>query len=999
MKKRDFFLLVLIFLLTVVFTINNPGILKTSRVVHYQHIIDESVPYFIHTLQNGDFSQSEKCYKKLNKVGIPVTLFNLTMDPVVWNDAALNYRGKYVIVKTVDILGNPIGYVGIGKQPVTAKKRDYLNLWIFLIVVFFIISFSSFKPLNVFFLFVLIFVFVFTKEFLPVVMFFSLLYLLYANRYISEFLASLIFFSFSVVGFYNFFQNPFVFHNLITFFRHGDFFRCFIIMILSSAFFLMLKPNKFVFLPVLLTIFWGVPVFAFSLILFALSFISKEMISGVLLKFLLFAAFTVCFGYFYSYYRVADFVKKTDFSYSTLKKRGRIKLNHYLTLARTKGFANLKDFVLRSGLKNEDYYAAYVNVLGEVVEQYSNNIPPEMNIPENFSYSKITVGNRQRFVVAGSGKFKVGRVVIYLACDVYSAAFIKQHSEILNYLLVSDGNSGFSVKLKGVNYFYLISDTAVIFVFGIIFFLAFSFRQIKKGLFGRVIFSIYLGFSVIFILLGLSLFIFSNKIAEKAVKKKLASDLKKVEGIIEGETYDLSDEYLLKLKEMFDLDIGVYGNGVLQFSTGKKSVNLLMPFKVFNRIKEGGDRVYFWGNTAYSSLNMQDIPFAVLSVKSERDMESLYEFLRITVFLFFIIFLVSYFVSYEITNGFVSPLVELSDKAKRVAKGEFDVRVEYTSDDEIRELIDSISFMATSLKRNYDRLKTIIDNVSSAIILINEKGEIVLSNKTFDLMDDKLKKIAVSDKKPRELDFEGKHFEVYEKEVEDNLKLVVIEDLTDVVKASKLEIINDIARKVAHDIKNPLTPIKLNIDYLLTILKKESGKVEEILPKVAENILQKVEELKNISSHFSNMFKASKDVNYEKIDIKFFLENLLSTYPGVKTRIEGESCFVMASKLKLERVFENLIENSISFSPSPEINILIEEKDDFIKIVFRDNGSGIDEKNTDMIFEPYFSTRQDGTGLGLFIVKEFMKEMGGEIKAYPSKKGGHFELKFRKNNA
>ncbi len=996
MKKREFFFLILIILFSVLFVFKNRAVFVNSTFKKGDAVIEKDVPYFISVLQRGDVQVLSKVYQDLNKLDYPVALFNLTMDPVVWNDSALNYTGDYLIVKTVDILGNPIGYVGVGEGKKDKKSPDFLNLWIFLLILFFIISFSNIKAVNIISLFFFILAFLFSGEFLPVVLFFSLLYIKFGKKYIDERLASFIFFLFALVGFYSFFNTPFVFHDLIKFFKNSDFFQHFFVLIISSTFFLMFKPSKFVFVLLVAALFFGFPLFVFALILFLISLYTSKKISAFLLKLLIFSVSLTVFGHYYSFYKVNAFVKSADFSYNFLEKTGRRKVENYLKLAKSKGFSDLKDFVERSNLKDEDYFVAYINVLGEIVEAYSNNLPEKMEAGEGFSFSREKVGNLPRFIVSGSGRFKVGKIVISIANDVYSHPVLKRHPEIINYLTVKEGKKGFVVKVKGMDYFNLVSDLSIVFIGGIIFFLVFSSSQKKRGLFERVIFSIYVGFSIIFIVLGLILFVFSNKIATKVIEKNVADNLRKIEGLIEREPDRLSTEYLQWLKEVFKVNIGVYGNGVLHLSTDRSGLTLLMPFPAFNKIKAGHGEIYFFRGLAYKSIDIKDIPYAVLSVKGDRDLNPMYEFLRIVSFVFFVIFVVSYFVSFEITRELVSPLVKLSDRAKAVVKGDFEVSVNYDRDDEIKELIESISFMARSLKENYDRLKTIIDNVSSAIVLLDSEGKVVLSNRAFDLIEDEIKERVLKGSETDEFNFRERRFVVYRKEVETNLKMIVVEDLTDVVKASKLEVITDIARKVAHDIKNPLTPIKLNIDYLLSVLKRKEMNVEEVLPKIADNILQKVDELKNISSQFSGIFKASKDITFEKINIKEFLENLFSSYPGVDFKIKGEEASVKASRLKLARIFENLIENTLSFSESPLIEIDIREKGDYVEVAYRDNGIGIDEINVDKVFDPYFSTREDGTGLGLFIVKEFIREMGGEIKAFPSKKGGHFELKFRK---
>ncbi|MCK7510927.1 MAG: ATP-binding protein [Desulfobacterales bacterium] len=97
------------------------------------------------------------------------------------------------------------------------------------------------------------------------------------------------------------------------------------------------------------------------------------------------------------------------------------------------------------------------------------------------------------------------------------------------------------------------------------------------------------------------------------------------------------------------------------------------------------------------------------------------------------------------------------------------------------------------------------------------------------------------------------------------------------------------------------------------------------------------------------------------------------------------------------RIFGNLVNNTLNFVPStPVVHIQIGKEQDRIVIHYRDNGPGIEEHNLARVFEPYFSTREHGTGLGLFIIRQFVEEMGGTIQAIPSGSGVHFTLIFRK---
>ena len=116
----------------------------------------------------------------------------------------------------------------------------------------------------------------------------------------------------------------------------------------------------------------------------------------------------------------------------------------------------------------------------------------------------------------------------------------------------------------------------------------------------------------------------------------------------------------------------------------------------------------------------------------------------------------------------------------------------------------------------------------------------------------------------------------------------------------------------------------------------------------------------------------------EPIAIRSFLMELASAYPGLTLMINGPNASVLADELKLTRVFGNLLENSFSFTDGKgRVDISMTVANGELHLEYCDSGRGIPEELAPRIFEPYFSTRDTGTGLGLFIVREFLLEMGG----------------------
>ena len=223
----------------------------------------------------------------------------------------------------------------------------------------------------------------------------------------------------------------------------------------------------------------------------------------------------------------------------------------------------------------------------------------------------------------------------------------------------------------------------------------------------------------------------------------------------------------------------------------------------------------------------------------------------------------------------------------------------------------------------------------------------------------------------------------------------------------------NLARKMAHEIKNPLTPIQLTIDrlnnkYSIQLEEKDQKNFKENL-KIINNQIKQIEHLVNEFSDFARMpkpiFKNNDLIILMKDNIKLSKELVPSIKILFKTNIE--QIFFESDKEQLSRVFFNLIKNSIeSINEKSQKNgdfdkkILIEfnDHDNHINITIDDNGVGF--KNLDMnkkeILNPYFTTKKDGTGLGLSIVNKIINDHDGNINFKPKADGAIIKIIFNK---
>ena len=223
-----------------------------------------------------------------------------------------------------------------------------------------------------------------------------------------------------------------------------------------------------------------------------------------------------------------------------------------------------------------------------------------------------------------------------------------------------------------------------------------------------------------------------------------------------------------------------------------------------------------------------------------------------------------------------------------------------------------------------------------------------------------------------------------------------------------------LARKLAHEIKNPLTPLQLTIDtlrnkYLNQINKQDQDNFKDNL-KIINNQIKQIENLVNEFSDFARMPKPILKKN-NLIDIlkeNIALLKQLDDEIEIKINHNSDNVFFSCDKEQIGRVFLNLIKNSIEsiqqkeeIEPNFDKKILIEISNinEHIKVVFVDNGIGFDKlkntKNIKDILNPYFTTKKNGTGLGLSIVNKIINDHNGELKFYSISNGAKVEINFK----
>ncbi len=209
----------------------------------------------------------------------------------------------------------------------------------------------------------------------------------------------------------------------------------------------------------------------------------------------------------------------------------------------------------------------------------------------------------------------------------------------------------------------------------------------------------------------------------------------------------------------------------------------------------------------------------------------------------------------------------------------------------------------------------------------------------------------------------------------------------------------EMAKQVAHEIKNPLTPMKLSVQHLKAAYQDKSEKFDEIFKKVTDTLINQVETLKKISTEFSSLAKMPR-LNVERINLIEIIEQAVNLFADEKTEFitsfSESGVFIEADSDNLKRTLINLIRNSIQ-AEAGKIEIEVNNSRDVVQLILTDNGLGVPEEIKNKIFDINFSTKKEGMGLGLTLAKRFLENTGADIELADSTgKGASFIITFNR---
>lgn len=420
----------------------------------------------------------------------------------------------------------------------------------------------------------------------------------------------------------------------------------------------------------------------------------------------------------------------------------------------------------------------------------------------------------------------------------------------------------------------------------------------------------------------------------------------------------------------------------------------------------------------------------------------------------FLLIFASSWTAFYIARGLTAPIKALAEGADEIAQGNFAHRVKVLAEDELALLVANFNQMSARLEANSAELRerqkyieTILESLPTGIIsfdsalrltTINRSAVNLLKLEHGDFRNFELAQIVGPDSEKifrrvisramrighasEQTRLEREHADGSGDQMselpvsltatalaDDNGAVLVIEDLSDLISAQRASAWQEVARRMAHEIKNPLTPIQLSAERIAKRFADKNGDAEAIhetdgqtvrvIQSGTETILREVESLKSMVNEFSR-YARLPNAKLEPGDVNELIEQCAALYDGRRGEITLELDLgqnvprVPLDAEQLKRVFVNLIENAIEAIPddAEEKRITISSRHEHIRdIIFievADNGKGLSAMEFSKVFQPYYSTKGRGTGLGLAIVQQIIAEHGGKIRAAANKPNG-----------
>jgi len=401
-------------------------------------------------------------------------------------------------------------------------------------------------------------------------------------------------------------------------------------------------------------------------------------------------------------------------------------------------------------------------------------------------------------------------------------------------------------------------------------------------------------------------------------------------------------------------------------------------------------------------------------------------FLAVTLAILFGTLWTSIYASRRITI----PIKALAEATGRLAEGGLGHKVDVAATDEVGRLIESFNVMSTqlgeqrtALTQTNRYLSTVLDSVATGIIAFSDDRALLSINRAAmqilqieeplprasladvlmgDLapLDDTLRELTARGVRTREVTLirggELRYLEVSVARLGGTGEagwVAALEDSTQLVQAQKLAAWNEAARRIAHEIKNPLTPIQLSAERIA----KKFGAGEPAIDEGCRVIVSEVGQLKRMVDEFAR-FARMPAVHLRHAQLAEILQQAAGLYrdvkPGVAVSVTVDSDIeLLVDPEQIRRAVGNLLKNAVEATDSGEIRVSARRAPHRVVIEVADPGRGVPDADKDKLFLPYFSTKGRGTGLGLAIVHRIVNDHDGRISVHDNHpRGTRFEI-------
>ena len=421
-----------------------------------------------------------------------------------------------------------------------------------------------------------------------------------------------------------------------------------------------------------------------------------------------------------------------------------------------------------------------------------------------------------------------------------------------------------------------------------------------------------------------------------------------------------------------------------------------------------------------------------------------------------IVLLVSLFTAvyaaFRSARRMVAPLQDLSEGTKAVAGGDYETQLPGAAQDEIGFLVASFNEMTRQLKRAHDEtrasqllveaqrayLETVLRRLATGVLTLDGERRLVTANRAATeilgvdldaLIGTRLESLA--DRHHQLIPLVHRLFERLEETTADGLRdhrdevsvatprgrrilvcsaaslaggegdVIVFDDVTEFIQAQRNAAWSEVARRLAHEIKNPLTPIQLAAERLRD---KYLHKVQSLdaaqMDRLTRTIVEQVESMKEMVNAFSD-YARTPALRPTAVDLNALVLDVVELYrtasPAVRfeTRLDRTIVSVHADPDRLRQVLHNLLKNAVEAcgdGTAPWILTATRDgkvRDDaMVELSVHDSGAGFQDEHVDRIFEPYVTSKSKGTGLGLAIAKKIIEEHGGAVSGGNAPEGG-----------